>query len=82
MSVSKMRSIAANGNSRVIPAQAGIQWLSPVARTAVRNMRSTAAKNRRRRRALACAQRVGQRGRPQGLPLSLPSVPAQAGIQG
>jgi hypothetical protein len=25
MSVSKMRSIAANGNSRVIPAQAGIQ---------------------------------------------------------
>jgi hypothetical protein len=30
MSKSKTRSVAAIGNSRVIPAQAGIQWLSNV----------------------------------------------------
>jgi hypothetical protein len=40
MSVSKMRSVAANGNSRVIPAQAGIQ---EVARMSVSKMRSVAA---------------------------------------
>jgi hypothetical protein len=47
----------------------------------VSKMRSIAAKFRSRRRAHAGARRVGQRGRPQGLPLCLPSVPAQAGIQ-
>jgi len=40
MSVSKVRSAAANGNSRVIPAQAGIQ---EVARMSVSEVRSAAA---------------------------------------
>ena len=40
--MSKMRSIAANGNSRVIPAQAGIQ------RASVSKMRSIAANGRSR----------------------------------
>jgi hypothetical protein len=77
MSVSKMRSIAANGNSRVIPAQAGIQ---EVARMSVSKMRSIAAKHVGRRRARAGARRVGQGVRPKDLPPCLLSVPAQAGI--
>ncbi len=40
MSVSKMRSVAANGNGRVIPAQAGIK---EVTRMSVSKMRSVAA---------------------------------------